>query len=87
MKNWIVSSFIKFINCIKEFYNVKNRETFINLLSTLKDSPHLFMVMDMFLPYKLFCNSNVKNVTYLINLFTRLYLSGTNFTVSVSLEE
>jgi len=43
--------------------------------------------MDLVFPYKHFSNSILNNVTFLIDLFTKLYLAGINFKVSADKEE
>ena len=74
-------------SCIAEFYTNKNMFCFKKLLQILKINPHLFKVMDLVFPYKHFANSNINNVTFLIDLFTKLYLAGINFKVIIDNSE
>ena len=54
---------------------------FKKLLQILKLNAHLFKLIDLIFPYKHFSNIPIHNVTYLINLFSKLYLAGVNFKV------
>ena len=66
-----------------ELYNEKTTISFIKMLELLKMNPELFTIMDFIFPFKHFYNSAIKNITYLINLITTLYLSKNNFIVTV----
>ena len=70
-------------SAIVEFFNTKNMLSFKKLLNILKLNPHLFKLMDLIFPYKQFANSILNNVTFLMDLFTKLYLAGINFKVTV----
>ena len=70
-------------NYIVEFYITKNMLSFKKLLETLRLNPHLFEIIDFIFPYKNFSNTIINNVTYLMELFTRLYLSKINFKVII----
>lgn len=71
-------------SCIAELYLTKNMLTFKKLLNILKFNPHLFKLMDLIFLYRHFSNNiNIHNITFLINLFTKLYLAEINFKVIV----
>jgi MoxR-like ATPase len=70
-------------SCIVEFFSTKNMLSFKKLLNILKYNPHLFKLMDLVFPYKHFSDSILNNVTFLMDLFSKLYLAGINFKVTV----
>ena len=82
--------FFKINNNLKEFmisiielYKTKEKLSFNKMLQILKTSPELFEIIDLIFPYKHFSNSVLNNITYLMDLFTRLYLTKINFTVLI----
>ena len=56
-------------------------------MQILKLNPYLFELMDLIFPYKHFSNTILNNITYLIDLFTKLYLAKINFKVIVDKNE
>ena len=56
-------------------------------MQILKLNPYLFGLMDLIFPYKHFSNTILHNITYLIDLFTKLYLAKINFKVIVDNNE
>ena len=74
-------------NSIIELYTTKNTLALKKKLQILKMNPHLFEVMDIIFPYKHFSNTIISNITYLMNLFSRLYFHKINFKVVVDKNE
>ena len=78
---------IDLTSCIAELYLRKNILSFKKLMQILKLNPYLFELMDLIFPYKHFSNTILHNITYLIDLFTKLYLAKINFKVIVDNNE
>jgi hypothetical protein len=74
-------------NSIIELFTTKNTLALKKMLQILKMNPHLFEVMDIIFPYKHFSNTIISNITYLMNLFSRLYFHKINFKVVVDKNE
>jgi len=75
------------VNYIIELYNTKNTIAFKKLLNILNKNPHLFKIMDIIFPYNHFSNTCIYNITYLMNLFTRLFFAKINFKIKVDNDE
>ena len=52
-------------------------------MNILRHNPYLFTLMDLIFPYKECANSVIGNVTYLMDLFTNLYLVNVNFKIII----
>ena len=74
-------------NSIIELFQTKNTLALKKMLQILKMNPHLFEIMDLIFPFKHFSNTIINNITYLMNLFTKLYLHKINFKVIVDQNE
>ena len=61
--------------------------SFKKMLDILKNNPDLFSLMDLIFPYKNFSNTIISNVTYLMDLFTHLYLAKVNFKVIIDINQ
>ena len=77
----------KLTNSIAEFYISKNMLGFKKVLKALELYPNFFKLIDLIFPFKHFANSAINNVTYLMDLFSKLYLSGINFKIIVDNNE
>jgi hypothetical protein len=77
----------KLLYYILEIYHTKNMLSFKKVLQILKLYPYLFKLMDFIFPYKHFNNTIIRNTTYLMDLFTKLYLAKINFKVIVENNE
>ena len=75
------------VSCVLQLFLTKNTLAFKNLLHTLKNEPTLFSIIDLIFPYNHYFNTNIYNVTYLINLFKSLYLEKINFKVIIDKTE
>ena len=53
------------------------------MMNILRHNPYLFTLMDLIFLYKEFANSVIGNVTYLMDLFTNLYLTNVNFKIII----
>ena len=52
-------------------------------MNILRHNPYLFTLMDLIFLYKEFANIVIGNVTYLMDLFTNLYLTNVNFKIII----
>ena len=57
--------------------------SFKKMVHILRLHPYLFTLMDLIFPYKEFANTVIGNVTYLMDLFTNLYLANVNFKIII----
>lgn len=53
------------------------------MVNILRHNPYLFTLMDLIFLYKEFANTVIGNVTYLMDLFTNLYLANVNFKIII----
>ena len=53
------------------------------MMNILRHNPYLFTLMDLIFLYKEFANIVIGNVTYLMDLFTNLYLANVNFKIII----
>ena len=74
-------------NSIIDLYTTKNTLALKKMLHILRTNPHLFTIMDLIFPYKHFSNTIINNITYLMNLFTKLYISKINFKIIIDKNE
>ena len=57
--------------------------SFKKMVNILRHNPYLFTLMDLIFPYKEFTNTVIGKVTYLMDLFTNLYLANINFKIII----
>ena len=53
------------------------------MMNILRHNPYLFTLMNFIFLYKEFANIVIGNVTYLMDLFTNLYLANVNFKIII----
>ena len=73
----------QFTDCVKELFITKNMVSFKKMVNILRHNPYLFTLMDLIFLYKEFANTVIGNVTYLMDLFTNLYLTNVNFKIII----